>query len=103
MLCRGLRLTPDFDFKSLAHNTPGFVGADLMSLAREAAMVAVNRVFEDVQGETVGKTVYVNIELQFIMEIHSTKADKHSAISRNYLLHNLSVTYICNSSGVMHY
>ena len=43
MLCRDLRLTSEFDFKFLAHNTPGFVGADLMALTREAAMTAVNR------------------------------------------------------------
>ena len=43
MLCRELRLAERFDFVYLARNTPGYVGADLMALAREAAMVAVNR------------------------------------------------------------
>ena len=43
VLCRGLRLSLDFDFKYLAHHTPGYVGADLMALTREAAMSAVNR------------------------------------------------------------
>lgn len=43
MLCRDLRLETDFDFEGLAHNTPGYVGADLMALAREAAITAVNR------------------------------------------------------------
>jgi len=43
VLCRNLKLTENFDYKYLARNTPGYVGADLMSLTREAAMVAVNR------------------------------------------------------------
>ncbi|XP_029414868.1 nuclear valosin-containing protein-like isoform X2 [Nannospalax galili] len=43
-LCRKLRLPDTFDFCHLAHLTPGFVGADLMALCREAAMCAVNRV-----------------------------------------------------------
>ena len=41
--CEKLRLDQDFSFESLARLTPGFVGADLMSLTREAALIAVNR------------------------------------------------------------
>ncbi|XP_060772841.1 nuclear valosin-containing protein-like isoform X2 [Neoarius graeffei] len=43
-LCRKLKLPTDFDFAQLARLTPGYVGADLMALCREAAMTAVNRV-----------------------------------------------------------
>lgn len=43
MLCKGLKLEAGFDFTCLARNTPGFVGADLMALAREAATLAINR------------------------------------------------------------
>uniref|UniRef100_A0A8C7BFF9 Nuclear valosin-containing protein-like n=1 Tax=Neovison vison TaxID=452646 RepID=A0A8C7BFF9_NEOVI len=43
-LCRKLRLPESFPFCHLAHLTPGFVGADLMALCREAAMSAVSRV-----------------------------------------------------------
>ncbi|XP_068088950.1 nuclear valosin-containing protein-like [Hyperolius riggenbachi] len=42
-LCRKLRLPESFEFQRLAHLTPGYVGADLMALCREAAMGAVNR------------------------------------------------------------
>ncbi|XP_063093583.1 nuclear valosin-containing protein-like isoform X1 [Cavia porcellus] len=42
-LCRKLRLPETFNFCHLAHLTPGFVGADLMALCREAAVCAVNR------------------------------------------------------------
>jgi ribosome biogenesis ATPase len=41
-----------FDFKLLARKTPGFVGADIKSLAKEAAVVAINRIFRDVLRDT---------------------------------------------------
>ena len=43
VICRDLRLAPDFDFDQIASLTPGFVGADIQALAREAAMCAVDR------------------------------------------------------------
>ncbi|XP_064366032.1 nuclear valosin-containing protein-like isoform X3 [Dromaius novaehollandiae] len=43
-LCRKLKLPESFKFHHLAHMTPGYVGADLMALCREAAMCTVNRV-----------------------------------------------------------
>ncbi|XP_029084161.1 nuclear valosin-containing protein-like isoform X2 [Monodon monoceros] len=48
-LCRKVRLPETFHFRHLAHLTPGFVGADLMALCREAAMCAVNRVLMKLQ------------------------------------------------------
>lgn len=42
-LCRKLKLPVNFDYQLLARLTPGYVGADLMALCREAAMSAVNR------------------------------------------------------------
>ncbi|NWI02659.1 NVL protein, partial [Tichodroma muraria] len=43
-LCRKLKLPESFEFRHLAGLTPGYVGADLMALCREAAMGTVNRV-----------------------------------------------------------
>ncbi|EEZ99985.1 Nuclear valosin-containing protein-like [Tribolium castaneum] len=43
VLTAKLKLSEDFDYDFLAKHTPGYVGADLMSLTREAAMAAVNR------------------------------------------------------------
>uniref|UniRef100_A0A9L0I8U2 Nuclear valosin-containing protein-like n=1 Tax=Equus asinus TaxID=9793 RepID=A0A9L0I8U2_EQUAS len=48
-LCRKLRLPDTFHFRHVAHLTPGFVGADLMALCREAAMCAVHRVLMKLQ------------------------------------------------------
>ncbi|XP_064412618.1 nuclear valosin-containing protein-like isoform X1 [Latimeria chalumnae] len=62
-LCRKLKLLEPFDFQQLAHLTPGYVGADLMALCREAAMCAVNRVLMEFQSKrpkevTVGESAH---------------------------------------------
>ncbi|XP_022624790.1 nuclear valosin-containing protein-like isoform X3 [Seriola dumerili] len=49
-LCRKLKLLEDFDYQQLARLTPGYVGADLMALCREAVMNAVNRVLMKIRG-----------------------------------------------------
>lgn len=53
-LCRKLKLPEDFDYQQLARLTPGYVGADLMALCREAAMSAVNRVLLEIRGRSHG-------------------------------------------------
>ncbi|MEW5313326.1 MAG: hypothetical protein WDW38_004903 [Sanguina aurantia] len=45
VLTRRLRLEGDFDFRVVAKKTPGFVGADLTALIKEAAAIAVTRIF----------------------------------------------------------
>jgi SpoVK/Ycf46/Vps4 family AAA+-type ATPase len=45
VICKKLKLSGDFDLPSLAHITPGYVGADLQALAKEAAVVAIRRIF----------------------------------------------------------
>lgn len=49
VLARRLRLEGDFDFAQVAVNTPGFVGADLTALIKEAAAIAVTRIFSELQ------------------------------------------------------
>ncbi|KAG7390209.1 hypothetical protein PHYBOEH_007060 [Phytophthora boehmeriae] len=48
VLARKMTLEGDFDFAALARRTPGFVGADLVSLTKEAAVGAVNRIFTNI-------------------------------------------------------
>ena len=43
---RRVRLAGDFDFQRIARLTPGYVGADLLALTKEAAAIAVARIFE---------------------------------------------------------
>lgn len=40
-----MTLAGNVDFQQIAKKTPGFVGADLSSLTKEAAVVAINRIF----------------------------------------------------------
>lgn len=42
-LCRDLKLGDDFDIKTLAKNTAGYVGADLHLLAKEAGLACIRR------------------------------------------------------------
>ncbi|KAL6782147.1 hypothetical protein ACKKBF_B10830 [Auxenochlorella protothecoides x Auxenochlorella symbiontica] len=49
VLARPLRLEGSFDFKAIAKKTPGFVGADLSALMKEAAALAVKRIFADLE------------------------------------------------------
>jgi ribosome biogenesis ATPase len=44
VLCHSMRLAPNIDFSSIAKKTPGYVGADMMSLAKEAGMAAIQRI-----------------------------------------------------------
>ena len=44
-----LNLKPDLDLNILARKCPGYVGADMSSLCREAATKAVNRIFKNLQ------------------------------------------------------
>lgn len=46
VLTRRMKLPEGFDYDGLARMTPGFVGADLAALTKEAAVMAVNRVFK---------------------------------------------------------
>jgi ribosome biogenesis ATPase len=45
VISRRLRLEGNFDFHFVAKRTPGFVGADLSALCKEAAANAVTRIF----------------------------------------------------------
>ena len=45
VMCKNMAISSDFDFKSIARQCPGYVGADLSSLVKQAASVAVKRAF----------------------------------------------------------
>ena len=46
VMTRKMRLEGSFDFLSVAKKTPGFVGADIAALAKEAAVISINRIFK---------------------------------------------------------
>lgn len=48
VLSQKLRLAGDFDFRALAKQTPGYVGADLSALTGAAGVIAVKRIFQEI-------------------------------------------------------
>jgi ribosome biogenesis ATPase len=60
VLARRLRLAGDFDFVTVAKRTPGFVGADLAALMKEAAALAVQRIFKTLNDDAAAAAAYDN-------------------------------------------
>ncbi|XP_074629859.1 nuclear valosin-containing protein-like isoform X1 [Acropora palmata] len=78
--CEKLRLDEDFSFESLARLTPGFVGADLMSLTREAALIAVNRIFQELQRNSQNNCARVENTVQMEEGCNSSGDTKESSV-----------------------
>eukprot|EP00371_Babesia_bovis_P002419 XP_001611066.1 ATPase AAA type domain containing protein [Babesia bovis T2Bo] len=58
---RGMRLGTDVDFEQIAEMTPGFVGADLQAVTREAAACAISRLFAN-HGDMITNQSFVHAE-----------------------------------------
>ncbi|KAI9773940.1 MAG: hypothetical protein M1840_006166 [Geoglossum simile] len=58
-LTQNLRLSGDFNFRTLAKMTPGFVGADLNDLVSTAGVAATKRVFDALKAQT-GEAAIIN-------------------------------------------
>jgi transitional endoplasmic reticulum ATPase len=71
---RDAALAADVDFARLAQLTPGFVGADLEALCREAAMIALRRVLPHIDYERG----YIPYET--LVNLNITMADFQSAL-----------------------
>ncbi len=65
---RGMPLADDVDLEKLASITHGFVGADLESLAREAAMVCLRKILPKVDFELVDIPYELLLELEVAMD-----------------------------------
>ena len=55
-----LTLRGSFDFKRLARRTSGFVGADLKALSKQAATLALKRIFASKQTKTSSSSIVVD-------------------------------------------
>jgi len=53
ILTRGMRLEPNFPFKDLVKYTPGYVGADIQTLCKEASITAVERAIKSTEENIV--------------------------------------------------
>lgn len=70
---RGMPLEEDVDLDELAKSTHGFVGADLESLCKEAAMRVVRRVIPDIKSDE-------EIPKETLKKIIVKKSDFHNAL-----------------------
>jgi len=55
-ITRSMRLEGNFNFSRIAKLTPGYVGADLRALTKEAAVIAINRIFKETGSDKANKT-----------------------------------------------
>jgi ribosome biogenesis ATPase len=62
VLCKKLRISGDFDFKTLAKMTPGFVGADLQALTAAAGIIAIKRMIGKIQHTTLSASEKMQID-----------------------------------------
>nr|CAD7410563.1 unnamed protein product [Timema cristinae] len=53
--CKNMKLEPSFNYKEVAKNAPGYVGADLIALAREASMIALERCLDEYRNKCLQK------------------------------------------------
>jgi transitional endoplasmic reticulum ATPase len=72
---RGMPLDESLDLKEIADSTHGFVGADLYSLCKEAAMRTLERALPDLD-------VQEDIPIQVLEELRVTKEDFRAALKK---------------------
>lgn len=95
IICKNLRLESFFDYDLIASLTPGFVGADLLSLATRAGLLAVKRILHGKQEnalknvansvDKIPPNVDINISDALLMQIDSvltqTKNDDSDSLN----------------------
>lgn len=74
VLARRLRLAGDFDFVTVAKRTPGFVGADLAALMKEAAALAVQRIFKTLNDDAAAAAAVVANDINGMKNVESANA-----------------------------
>lgn len=89
VLSRKMKLAGDFNFAEIAQKTPGFVGADLSALTKEAAVLTINRIFhtleEEKTEEVAAPTESMNIDAGApVQHDELTKRSRASAALRSF-------------------
>ncbi|KAJ8965662.1 hypothetical protein NQ314_003979, partial [Rhamnusium bicolor] len=98
-----LKLSENFDFEVLANHTPGFVGADLLSLTREAALVAINRLFQILkESRKLVETITIESKKDecCIEKIHENGNTQEIVVTDN-LSNDISVNSVSESAVVV--
>jgi len=100
ILCNGLRLSGDFDLRSLAKQTPGYVGADLVALTAAAGIRAVKRIFSELAEE--GKDIDMNDEQMIESETNTVSQPTENGASNSTEQADTPSTPIANEEQMVH-
>ncbi len=79
---KAMPLAKDVDLKNLAEKTDGYAGADIESLAREAAMLALRK---DINAKIVGKKHFEEAMLKIRPSVTKRDIEAYKRIEQNYL------------------
>lgn len=71
-----------FDYRLIAKKTPGYVGADLKALTNEAAVVAVNRVFRELESAGSMQSMLSIDKQDGQKRTRSNSVDQRAAVSK---------------------
>jgi transitional endoplasmic reticulum ATPase len=82
-------LTEDVDLNFFAKKTDGYVGADIESLVREAAMLALR---EDMQAQKVTKEHFIEAMKKVPPSVSKIETERYNKIEENYLKHARAAT-----------
>lgn len=81
-LATKLRIADDVKWKEMARKTPGYVGADLKALTREAAAVSINRIFKT---REENKSMSMEIENTEIQPVDDNTTEKTKTFTADEL------------------
>ena len=59
-MTKGMKLEQDFIYKEIAKLTPGYVGADLSTLCKEASVIAVERIINKCEQDIMKDITEIN-------------------------------------------
>lgn len=63
ILTKKMRLNPEIDFDEIVKMTPGYVGADISTLCKEASIQAVTRIVHELGAEQeLSETTFIDLE-----------------------------------------
>ena len=63
ILTKKMRLRPEFPFQEMVKLTPGYVGADIQTLCKEASIIAVERIVNGEQATVKQRKIKSREEL----------------------------------------
>lgn len=105
VLSSSMKLEGNFDFVEIAKKTPGFVGADLTALTKEAANVAISRIFSELEkssrqsAASIASTTAMDIDGNSIGSANTTTTTASTSTSSTSATSSTSSTASTSTSS----